>query len=114
VKKRDYSDYLQDMLTSLDDIESFAGNMSFDAFKGDKKTVYAVVRCIEVLGEAAKKIPRSVRDRYPDMPWEAIVGMRNKLIHEYFGVDIQILWETVRRDIPSLKPVVRKLVRESE
>lgn len=110
MKKRDYRDYLQDILSSINDIVSFTENMTFDSFKEDKKTMYAVTRCIEVLGEAAKKIPKSIRDKYPSVPWKEMVGMRNKMIHEYFGVDVKILWQTVKGDIPSLKPLIQEIV----
>ena len=114
MRKRDYRDYLEDMLTSIMDIESFTEGMTFDSFKGDKKTVYAVIRCIEVMGEAAMKIPGSFKDKHAAIPWQAIVGMRNRMIHEYFGVDINILWETVKTDIPSVKPAVRGMLESLE
>jgi uncharacterized protein with HEPN domain len=107
VKKREYRDYLQDILVSINDIESFTVNMDFLSFQKDKKTIYAVIRCIEVLGEAAKKMPKSIRDKYPRVPWSVMVGMRNRMVHEYFGVDLNILWQTVKEDIPSLKQVIK-------
>lgn len=88
--------------------------MGYDSFKKDKKTIYAVVRCIEILGEAARKIPDSIRLEYPDIPWEKMVGMRNKMIHEYFGIDTNILWETIVQDIPTIKPLVGKLAKGLE
>ena len=109
MKKRDYRDYLQDIVDSINDIESFTGDMDFDSFREDRKTIYAVIRCIEVLGEATKKIPKSIKDRYPSIPWQEMVGMRNKMIHEYFGVNVRILWETAREDIPSLKPLIQEI-----
>lgn len=114
MKKRDYRDYLQDILASVDDIESFIENMDFNSFKKDKKTVYAVIRCIEVLGEAAGKIPDSVRAKFPSVPWGAMMGMRNKMVHEYFGIDLIILWQTVKEDIPPLKQVVQEALGEIE
>ena len=112
MNKRDYRDYLQDILVSINDIESFIENMELDYFKRDKKTIYAVIRCIEVLGEAAGKIPKSIRDRYPNVPWKAMVGMRNRMVHEYFGVGINILWQTVQEDIPALKRLFNDVVGE--
>lgn len=91
MRRREYRDYLKDMLDSINDIEAFTQGMNFDSFSGDKKTIYAVVRCIEVMGEAATKVPKSVRDKYSAIPWAQISGMRNKMVHEYFGVDIKIL-----------------------
>lgn len=109
MKKRDYRDYLQDILDSINDIESFIQNMAFDSFKEDRKTIYAVIRCLEVIGEATKKIPKSIKDKYPSIPWREMAGMRDKMIHEYFGVDVGVLWETVKGDIPSLKPLVQDI-----
>ena len=83
MKKREYRDYLQDILNSLDDVISFTENISFDSFSGDKKTVYAVIRCLEVMGEAAKKIPKSLRDKYPSLPWKEMAGMRDKMLESF-------------------------------
>jgi uncharacterized protein with HEPN domain len=85
--------------------------MSFEDFKRDKKTIYAVVRGIEVMGEAAKKIPKTLKDKYREIPWKKMAGMRDKLIHEYFGVDVEILWKTIKDDIPSIKPLVQELLK---
>ncbi len=101
--KRDYSDYLNDIINELSNIESFIEGMTYDDFVQDKKTIYAVVRGLEVIGEAVKKIPKEIRELYPDIPWKRIAGMRDKLIHEYFGVDIEVVWKTVREDIPYLR-----------
>ena len=109
MKRRDYRDYLQDILDSIKDIESFIENMDFEDFSKDKKTINAVIRSIEVIGEAAKNIPKPIRDKYPQVPWKKMAGMRDKMIHEYFGVDIEILWKTVKEDIPSLKPLMKKI-----
>lgn len=114
MKKRDYRDYLQDILDSTKDINSFIANMDFGNFSKDKKTINAVIRSIEVIGEAAKNIPQSVRDKYPSVPWKKMAGMRDKMIHEYFGVDIEILWKTVKEDIPSVKPSMEGLLKKRE
>ncbi|MBU2439860.1 DUF86 domain-containing protein [bacterium] len=82
--KRDYGDYIQDILDSIIDIENFIKGMNFEEFTKDRKTINAVVRSIEIIGEATKKIPKSLRDKYPDIPWKKMAGMRDKLIHEYF------------------------------
>jgi uncharacterized protein with HEPN domain len=111
MKRREYRDYLKDILDSINDIESFVGDMSFEDFKRDKKTIYAVVRGIEVMGEAAKKIPKTLKDKYREIPWKKMAGMRDKLIHEYFGVDVEILWETIKDDLPSIKPLVQELLK---
>jgi len=114
MKRRDYRDYLRDMLESVDDIESFIGGMSFEEFKRDKKTLNAVVRSIEVVGEAAKKIPRALRDRHKEIPWKEMAAMRDKLTHEYFGIDVEILWKTAKDDIPPLRQPIQNFLKEIE
>lgn len=111
MRKRDYRDYLQDILDSIKDIEDFTRNVDFEDFARDRKTINAVIRSIEVIGEAAKHIPKSIRDKYPSIPWRKMAGMRDKLIHEYFGVDIKIiLWKTIKKDIPPLKPLIQNIL----
>jgi len=110
MRKRDYRDYLKDIIDSIEDTKSFTENMTFEDFAKDRKTINAVIRSIEVIGEAAKKIPKSIRDRYPSIPWKKIAGMRNKMIHEYFGVDIEILWKTIKGDVPPLKPLIQEIL----
>jgi uncharacterized protein with HEPN domain len=102
-------DYLKDILESFNDVSCFVENMSFDTFCQDKKTIYAVIRCIEVIGEASKKVPRALREKYPAIPWIQMTGMMDKMIHGYYEVDNSILWQTVKEDIPSLKLFVQSL-----
>ncbi|MDM7935024.1 MAG: DUF86 domain-containing protein, partial [Methanothrix sp.] len=89
---RTHRDYVLDAISSIEEIEDFIGDMEFEGFINDRKTVNAVIRSLEVLGEAVKKIPPEIRDRYPEVPWRYAAGMRDKLIHEYHGVD---LWEVI-------------------
>ena len=85
-----------------------------EAFAADKKTINAVIRSLEVLGEAAKRIPANVRKKYPQIPWKRMAGMRDKLIHEYAGVDIEIVWGVVREELPPLVPRIEKIVRDTD
>ncbi|GLI45424.1 HepT-like ribonuclease domain-containing protein [Methanoculleus bourgensis] len=103
-------DYLDDILDAAGKIETFTRGMSYEEFSGDDKTVYAVVRALEVIGEAAKCIPRQVRDSAPSLPWSEMAGMRDKLIHAYFGINKAIIWRTIRDDIPPLRSAVQRLL----
>lgn len=108
--QRVYIDYARDMAEALRDIRDFVWGYTLERFVRDKKTVCAVIRGLEVLGEAAGKIPAPVRAGFPEIPWTEMVGMRNRLIHEYFGVDLEIIWQTVCDDLPPLDAAVDRLV----
>ena len=110
--KRTYKDYILDILISIREIEDFIADMNFEEFVKDRKTVNAVIRSLEVMGEAVKKIPPEIRDRHPEIPWKYIAAMRDKLIHEYHGVDLEIVWEVIEKEIPSLKPKFEKILEE--
>jgi uncharacterized protein with HEPN domain len=100
MKARDYRDYLQDILDAVDDIENFVDNMTYEQFIKDRKTLNAVVRSIEIIGEASKNIPESMKAKYKKLPWKQMAGMRDKLIHAYFGLDVETLWKAVAENIP--------------
>jgi len=103
MKKRDYRNYLKDIISNIEDIEEFTMNMDIEEFKKDKRTSKAVIRSLEVIGEVAKKIPQEITILHPQIPWSKIAGMRDRLIHEYSGVDLEIVWKTVKSDLPVLK-----------
>jgi uncharacterized protein with HEPN domain len=105
---------LKDILDAISEVESFTKGLSYEVFKDDKKTVNAVVRSIEVIGEAAKRIPKATRDKHRDVPWKKLAGMRDKLIHEYFGIDLEILWKAANREIPPLKKPIQSVLDSLE
>lgn len=112
MKKRDYFDYMQDISDSIIDIENFIKGMNFNEFAKDKKTSNAVVRSLEVIGEAAKKIPENLRKKYQKLPWKEMARMRDKLIHGYFGVDIEIVWKVIKDELPPLKPLIEQVLKD--
>lgn len=94
--------------------ENFVSDCTFEDFIEDIKTQYAVIRALEIIGEAAKNIPYDVRQKYPAIPWKDLAGIRDKLIHAYFGVDLEVVWLSVKEGIPESKPVIESLLIELE
>lgn len=109
---RDISLYIKDILQNMCDAEEFIQGFSYDQFATDKKTLNAVLRSIEVIGEAAKKVPDEIRAKYPSVPWKEMAGMRDKLIHFYFGVDRESVWLVVKERIPGLKPLMEQILQD--
>jgi len=108
---KDYKQYILDILESINKIEQFLTDIDYVTFQNDDKTQYAVIRALEIIGEAGKKIPLAVRDLYPDVPWREMTGMRDILIHDYFGVDTEVVWKTVSTDLPPLKEILQNILR---
>lgn len=103
-------DYVRDMLDAVQKAMAFVAQMTFAEFEDDEKTVFAVVRALEVAGEAAKSVPEETRQRFPRIPWRDLTGMRDKLIHGYFGVSKEIVWRTVTGDLPRLPPLLTEML----
>ena len=110
--KREYEDYLRDMLENAEKALTFVQGLDYDGFCKDDKALYAVIRALEIIGEAARQIPEKVRESNPETPWREIAGMRNKLTHEYFGVNTKVVWRTVHEDLPAIIPALRKMLDE--
>lgn len=110
--KRNYAFFIKDMLDAIEKIEEFVRDMGFEEFVRDDKTASAVVRKLEIIGEASKNIPKSIRDRHEALPWKDMARMRDKVSHEYFGVDYEIVWKVVREKLPEIKPTIRKILEE--
>jgi uncharacterized protein with HEPN domain len=108
--KREYEDYLRDMLENAELALSFVHGMDYDQFFEDEKSKYAVMRALEVIGEAARQVPENMRDAAPAIPWREITGMRNKLMHEYFGANMKVVWRTVNEDLPIIIPTLQKML----
>lgn len=108
--KRDYVLYIKDILDCVEKIEDFVGDMDFDEFVKDDKTTSAVVRKLEIIGEATKNIPEEMRVKYQEIPWSDMARMRDKIIHFYFGVDYEIVWKAIKERLPTLKRQIKKLL----
>lgn len=105
--------YLQDIFNAINQIEEYQRGMTLDTFINDKKTIDAIVRNLEIIGEAANNIPQEFKTSNPTIPWREMISMRNKVLHEYFGVDLEILWKTTHEDLPQLKQELEKLPKAS-
>ena len=108
-KDRIIIDYLNDILGAIDNIKDFLKDVNLSAFQEDIKTQYAVIRALEIIGEASKKIPPEIKENYSWIPWRFMAGMRDKLIHDYFGVDIEVVWNTAMDDIMKLEKEIKQL-----
>jgi len=112
--KRNVKLYINDILEYMERAESHINSLSFEEFLKEEKTCDAVIRCIEVIGEATKNIPDEIRNRYPFIPWRDMAGMRDKIIHAYFTVDFETVWLVVKEEIPRLKPMIMKVSEDLE
>lgn len=113
-EKRDIKDYINDILESITDIREFTSGIAYEQFVRDKKTLKAVIKSIEVIGEASSNIPDEIRQKYPGIPWKELIGMRNRLIHEYAGVDNDIVWQSINEDLLPLEESVRDMRNDCE
>jgi uncharacterized protein with HEPN domain len=109
---RNWWERVDDMLACARNIRSFTARMDFDAFLNSPQTIRAVAYEITTIGEAAHSIPDEVKERYPQIPWGKMYGIRNVLIHEYFRLDEEILWTTSQEDIPALIEALEKMIDE--
>ena len=111
---RSHADYLRDILDAVANARQFVAGMDYEQFARDAKTAFAVVRALEIIGEASKRIPPDVRTRFTNVPWREMSGMRDKLIHDYMGVNLRVVWQTVQEDLPALEPAVRRVLEALE
>ncbi len=104
--------YVKDIIEAIRSIEDFIGDMDFNEFKSDDKTTSAVVRKLEIIGEATKNLPESVTQNYPDLPWQDMARTRDKISHAYFEVDYEIVWKVIKEKLPDLVPNLQQIMKE--
>lgn len=109
---RNYDLYLQDVVTAIDRIASYIKGVDRGEFEKDQMRLDAVIRNLQIIGEAIRKIPESIQKRYPSIPWREIAGLRNRVTHVYFDVDIDIIWDVVQSELPVLKTQVQRIIVE--
>lgn len=110
--KRDLQVYLEDILESIDLIQNYTANVTEDKFMKSVKIQDAVVRRFEIIGEAVKHIPKEIKKEYPKVPWKKIAGARDVFIHEYFGVKLERIWDSVKNDLKPLKKQIKAMLQE--
>ncbi|MBN1135953.1 MAG: DUF86 domain-containing protein [Anaerolineae bacterium] len=108
--RAEFLDYLNDILDAMNKAEILLTDVTYDQFAGDFRIHYAVVRALEIIGEATKRLPSSLRDEYPTIPWRGMAGMRDRIIHAYDMVDYEIVWNTVKDVIPSIRPLLKQVL----
>lgn len=110
--KNEFLDFVEDILDAMEKAEILANDLTYEEFEKDFRTNYAVVRTLEIIGEATKRLPLSLREKYTDIPWKGMAGMRDRIVHGYDTVDLQIVWDVIKRDIPKIKPRIKDILRD--
>jgi uncharacterized protein with HEPN domain len=108
---RNYLMYLEDILEAIKKIEKYTRNLNFEEFSSNEMIIDAVIRNFEVIGEASAKIPDHIKERYPHVEWKEAIGFRNILIHDYFGVDVEAVWDTIQKNLPGFRKNIMNVVK---
>lgn len=114
MSERHWRLFVEDIIESIDKIETYVANMQFENFTQDSKTIDAVVRNLEIIGEASNHIPDELKKKYSGIEWRKIVGLRNRVIHEYFGVSLRIVWQIIKNEIPPLSEQIKNILIEDD
>lgn len=109
MSKRPASLLMQDILESIDKIEQYIEGLTLDSFSKDEKSTDAVVRNLEIIGEATGRLPDEFKQKHSGISWNQIVGLRHRIVHDYFGIDLQIIWKIVQEDLPVFKKALEKI-----
>ena len=110
MSRRDPLILLEDIHASLEKVERYTSGLNKETFLADDKTLDAVVRNLEIVGEAVRQLPETFKEEHPEVPWWQIAGMRNRIVHDYFGVDEEIIWQVIEKSVPALKQQVAELL----
>jgi uncharacterized protein with HEPN domain len=109
-----YRLYLKNISEAMVAAQGFVAGMGFDAFAADDKTASAVLQKLKIVGEAAKRVPETIRQDYPQVPWQQMIGIRDQIVHAYFAIDYVVVWETLKVDIPQLQPIIQQILKDME
>ena len=112
MSKREWKLFIEDILESIRLIKNYVENMGFDDFKNDRKTIDAVVRNFEIIGEASRFIPDEIKGKYENADWKGIVGLRNRIAHEYFDISLSIVWHIVMKELPTLEDQMKEILEQ--
>jgi uncharacterized protein with HEPN domain len=113
MSKREWKLLIEDILESIRLIKNYVENMGFDDFKNDRKTIDAVVRNFEIIGEVSRFIPDEIKEKYENADWKGIVGLRNRIAHEYFDISLSIVWHIVMKELPTLEDQMKEILEQS-
>ena len=110
--QREYKLFLKDILDNIAKIDTFIGSLNYEEFKKDEKTVYAVTKSLEIIAEATQQIPEEVQNKYSYIPWRKIKNFRNLIVHKYWGIDKEIVWDILKNHLKPLKTNIKKILKE--
>jgi len=110
----EFLDYVEDIVDAMEKAETLLEGVTFEQFEADFRINFAVVRALEIVGEATKRLPSTLRDQYPNIPWKEMAGMRDRIIHGYDNVNYKIVWDTVKKRIPAVKPQLQQILIDYE
>lgn len=113
-ESRDFLIYLEDIIDAIEKIEKYTQNIDFDKFSKNDMVIDAVIRNFEIIGEATKKIPAEIKEKYPEVEWKEAMGFRNVLIHDYFGIDIEAVWDTLQKNLPTFKKHILNVFKDQK
>jgi uncharacterized protein with HEPN domain len=112
--KREYKLFLEDIIVNIDLIKIFTEDMDFETFINDLKTIYSVTRALEIIGEAVGQIPVEIKKEFPIVKWKEIRGFRDKIIHRYWGVDLEIEWNIIKEELDMLKKQIKDILNNKD